>query len=378
MIKQCFKPIKKWTPRANDILLIVIIAVTVFLNILARCNSGFADWHVKYVFPIWVRVYGGFTSLFPFSVGECLIGVGIALTFLFLLSLIFLFIKPIRKLVRKYIRLYLNILVIVAFIMTENCFLLYQSSTFAEKYGVSNDCITAENLILMRNHIVHRVNEMSLKFDRDANGNIIYEGDYVKQAKTELKRLSKEYSQLDGFYVTPKWIYHSGFLSQQYILGYYFPFSMEANLNSYQYPPNIPTTMCHELAHTLGFILEDEANYIGFLACVDSDDEFFEYAAYLSVLYYVESAYQRIITGNEKQYETDEEISQLVWEDDIFLTEEAWEKVYEKSWFSTKMVDEATDVFLNMNLKANGVSDGTLSYSRVVQLLLTYYDGVLY
>ena len=44
--------------------------------------------------------------------------------------------------------------------------------------------------------------------------------------------------------------------------------------------------MCHELL-TSGYIYEDEANFIAFLACVESDDSTFQYAGYLSVLNYV-------------------------------------------------------------------------------------------
>ena len=45
--------------------------------------------------------------------------------------------------------------------------------------------------------------------------------------------------------------------------------------------------MCHELAHIRGYIYEDEANFIAFLACVESDDVAFQYSGYLSVLNYV-------------------------------------------------------------------------------------------
>ena len=45
---------------------------------------------------------------------------------------------------------------------------------------------------------------------------------------------------------------------------------------------------------------------------------------------------------------------------------------------STETVKQAADTFLNTTLTLNGVADGTVSYSRVVKLLLQYYDGILY
>ena len=42
----------------------------------------------------------------------------------------------------------------------------------------------------------------------------------------------------------------------------------------------------------------------------------------------------------------------------------------------TEIVDEISDVFIDTNLKVNGVTDGAVSYSRVVRLLLQYYRAV--
>ena len=64
--------------------------------------------------------------------------------------------------------------------------------------------------------------------------------------------------------------------------------------------------------------------------------------------------------------------------DKIFLTKEAWQQVEERAVLDTETVSQAADSFLNTTLTLNGVSDGTVSYSRVVDLLLQYYDGILY
>lgn len=44
----------------------------------------------------------------------------------------------------------------------------------------------------------------------------------------------------------------------------------------------------------------------------------------------------------------------------------------------TAAVKKASNQFTEATLKLNGVEDGMKSYSRVVQLLLKYYDGILY
>ena len=193
-----------------------------------------------------------------------------------------------------------------------------------------------------------------------------------------MKRLGREVPQLSGFYPRPKGLFHSAFFSQQYIMGYYFPFSMEANYNRQMYVANVPATLCHELSHLKGVILEDEANFLGYLACVSSEDAFFQYSGYLSVMGYLDRDFKRACGQDEALYSSHVTIGELAASDKRFLTPEAWQQVEESSFLETNTVRKATDQFLNTTLTLNGVEDGTVSYSRVVALLLQYYDGILY
>ena len=55
---------------------------------------------------------------------------------------------------------------------------------------------------------------------------------------------------------------------------------------------------------------------------------------------------------------------------------ETWEKVEEKAVLKTEVVDKVSDKLSETSMVLNGVEDGVLSYTRVVSLLLHYYDGV--
>ena len=77
-------------------------------------------------------------------------------------------------------------------------------------------------------------------------------------------------------------------------------------------------------------------------------------------------------------YAAHPQIDEQVAADKKFLTKESWEQVERKAVLKTETVKRAADAFLDTNLTLNGVSDGTVSYSRVVRLLLRYYDGKLY
>ena len=134
---------------------------------------------------------------------------------------------------------------------------------------------------------------------------------------------------------------------------------------------NKPFTMCHELAHTKSYIFEDEANFLAYLACTGSDDIVFEYSGYLGVLNYVNNAFYENVSKEE--YKSHVAISEQVWDDNIFLTEESWKKVEDNAVIETETVKKAADTFVDTTLKVNGVGDGKASYNRVVELMLLEY-----
>lgn len=387
-----------------------IAAVIVLLNVLAWNSTAFCDWYIANIFPLWVNTYGRLTGLFPFSVGECLIVAGLALVAVAVLTLLLWgaieivgvisrakckFLLGLRCFAKGYYRFFAWTLLAVCLVMTLNCFILYHASTFSERYfgGDGSDDektteYTLEELMSVYNMVTQQCLELSQVIDRDADGRAVYSGsigidgkqlDMADKARELMGRLGETYDQLDGYYPRPKALMSSDFMCQQYMCGYYFPFSMEANYNDVMYILNIPATMCHELAHLRGFIYEDEANFISYLACVESDDAFFQYAGYLSVLTYLYNDLYKARQANPEAYAQAAEIvhpipvTEQVWEDSTFVTDEEWERINGKALIDTEIVDQAADVFIDTNLKANGISDGSVSYSRVVRLLLLYY-----
>lgn len=367
--------------------LIAVLSATVIVNLIAWNSTAFCDFYVDHIFPIWVNTYGRLTGVWSFSVGEIMIAMGIILlaaaVLLGIVALLFLLLvrdgglsSKMKKICRVFYSVFARIGVAVFVIMTLNCFILYHCSTFGEKYlsGVTED-YTLDELILLRDHVVSKCNELSKQVERDADGNVIYHGDMGQTAIEAMQNLGEEYEQLSGYYPKPKEIGASEFLSQQKMQGYYFPFSMEANYNSVMHIMNKPSTMCHELAHLKGFIYEDEANLIGYLACINSDDITFQYSGYLSVLNYIDNDFYQSIQKNREIYNAHTKISALVKQDNVFLTQEAWKRVEKKTVVKTETVAKAADAFVETTLVLNGIEDGKLSYCRVVGLLLQYYEG---
>ena len=149
---------------------------------------------------------------------------------------------------------------------------------------------------------------------------------------------------------------------------------MEANYNQVMYIMNLPAAMCHELSHLRGYIFEDEANFISYLACIQSEDPVFRYSGYLSVLNYLDNDFYDAVGRDAERYFAQPHVLAQVREDNMFLTREEWERINKAAVIDTETVDEVSDVLMDVTLKANGVQDGIISYDRVVELLLLYYD----
>ena len=352
---------------------LMIFIFTVVLNALSWVVPGFSDIYALRVFPIITGSFGRLTSIFPFSVGEIMIIAG-------LLWIAFFIISMFTKIRRVIFIATLRILVIIFLVMTLNCFINYHTTPISAGGDPGRE-YTIEELSAYRDEVVNKCNELSLLVKRDENNEVIFadgtgdDRDEVIESKAReaVSELSSRYERLSGFYVTPKPLFFSGFVSQQHMQGYYFPFSMEANYNDVMHVLNKPFTMCHELAHTKSYIFEDEANFIGYLSCVSSEDIAFNYSGYLGILNYVNNAFYENVSKDE--YLSHVAISDQVKEDNVFLTKESWDKVEDNALFDTKTVKNAAETFVDTTLKVNGVGDGKASYNRVVELLLDEYYG---
>lgn len=401
--------IKNWKTQTK--IYFIIVGIVGLLNVIAWSSEAFCDWYIRYVFPIWVNTYGRFTGLFPFSVGEWLIVVGV---FLVIVAVLLMIVSAFRWIIKRCRARHVNkqdecsraphvdkqsarlsdtrgrgcfdkfccgfytffawVLLAVLVLMTLNCTILYHATPFSEKYfATEKSTYTLQDLTALRNMLVEKCNELSGQMQRTEDGEIIYEGSMGKMAISDMQVLGETYDALQGFYPIPKPLYFSDFVSQQYMLGYYFPFSMEANYNKVAYVTNLPATMCHELAHLKGYIQEDEANFIGFLACISSDDPVFQYSGYLSVLNYVNNDFFEAIGEDYERYQEEVPIDRQVYEDVVFVRKEDWDRIEKEAVVDTEVVDAVSTGFVETSLKLNGVDDGMVAYSRVVGLLLQWY-----
>jgi hypothetical protein len=161
----------------------------------------------------------------------------------------------------------------------------------------------------------------------------------------------------------PKPVLSSALMSYAGITGIYFPITAEANVNTDITDAEIPFTICHELAHQLGYAREDEANFIAWIACVNSPYEDYRYSGALMALTNTLNAlYER----DRAAWDRIRGACSPAVNADLNATGRYWQR-YEGP------VSEISETINDTFLRTNGQTDGVQSYGRMVDLIIAYY-----
>jgi len=145
--------------------------------------------------------------------------------------------------------------------------------------------------------------------------------------------------------------------------GYYNPFTGEAQINALMPVYLRPFVACHEMAHQNGFGAENEANFIGFIAGINSNNKLLKYSSY---------------------YLATQEFLTAIWATDSMafkslksrispnvLTDLKSENEYWKSYRGA--TSKLSSIFYDNYLKANNQPDGLRTYNKMIRLSMAYY-----
>ncbi|WP_326911131.1 DUF3810 domain-containing protein [Sedimentibacter sp. MB31-C6] len=350
------------------ILFLILIPISLLLTQIAKYNQMFAEYYATKVYSIFSKVIGYTSSLVSISLTEIII---VILVISMISYLIITIIKTIIDKSAKYFKMFfLNIIVLTAciyFLFVLFCGINYYRYEFTAYSGLEIKPSTREELIDLCEVLKNQANDLRTmletnEFDvADVFDNTYYETSI--RAQSSFSNISNTYEILKGNYPAPKPVMLSRAMSYINITGMFFPFTFESNINVDIPPYQIPSTMCHELVHLRGFMREDEANFISYLACINSGYEDFAYSGTMlalnhsmNVLYEEDyNAYIKIYSSLSDDVKKDLSYSNLYWKQ-----------------FDTK-VAEISNKVNDSYLKANNQQDGVKSYGRMVDLLLAYY-----
>ena len=351
--------------------LLLGLPIGLLLTFLARFGSWAEDIYAKGVHAFFENTVGRLVSLLPFSVTEWLIVAAVlgAVTYL-----VFVIIWLCRnKSAWKHIlyRTFINVLCAVSlsyFLFVITMGLAYYRKPATEYMDLSVRQYSVEELKEVTLWLAKSANTEREKLSEDENGVSVLSSDFWEtsaEAQRSFNKISEKYPKIGQVSARNKPMVFSKVMSSTMTLGVYFPYTFESNINIDATPYTIPATMCHELSHVKGFMREDEANFIGFLACMLSERADFRYSGYMSAFVY---ALNRL--ANE-DYAAATEVAKTV-SAAVIRDDNAENKYWDQ--YEDTVISETTGQIYNEYLQSNNQSDGLKSYGKMLDLIIAWYQ----
>jgi len=346
--------------------LTISLPIQVVLVQLAAKNPAFIEqYYSKGIYPpiaAFLRIIFGWL---PFSIGDLLIA-----------FLLFIFIRFIYRLLKTRFKKFLPKIIHFTAILSliYFCFYLfwglnYYRQPLAENLQYQQKKYTTAELKKVTKTVITKLNYYQFKITK--NDTIKVKNSYSQKemyamAISGYAHLEKDFPQLKYQYKSIKSSLMS--LLQTYIGtgGYLNPLTGEAQVNDRIPKTGYPTTVCHEMAHQIGFAAENEANFVSFLAANYNNDVYFKYASYRMAFGYCISELrkrdrklsQELSSTLNKGVRKDFNESYQFWQG----YKNPFEPLVKKGY--------------NAYLKANKQDKGIASYSYVVDLFITYFESL--
>lgn len=316
-----------------------------------------SEWYALHIYPLLYKGLSRFSSLFPFSVGDCFIYGSILGLLIYLIYAIVKrkgFWRRVGRIVEYLAWVY------VWFYLAWG--LNYFRHDFYSRARISPAAFSVIEFQDFLNEYTQGLNEAWLPVDK-------IDPDMVSlEVKDKFKTIPARNGLAEPTdYLRVKPMLSSTLMSKVGVKGYMGPFFAEFNMNRNLPPSMYPFTYTHEMAHVLGITNEAEANFYGFQICSTSDIPEIRYSAYQALFPYVWSNARRLLPSRDF-----EEWKARLNPD--FIASYNENIAYLQSLYDPR-IGEFQDWLYNLFLKGNRISSGTANYSEVIALLMAVREG---
>ena len=358
--------VSKWI---STITLIIMALITWILTKFASSNPVIVEkLYSSTLYPYIGKGIGFISNIFPFSLGEIFLMMLVALVIISVVLIILkprIFINNINRVFHWVVRFLAISYILFYFLWGFN----YYRMDYMDLTNMNYESGTIEDLKELSIEIINNLNNIRVNLFEDADGVFFIEDNFQDlsiQAQRGFDDFMVGTLNLDGNYGRAKPILLSRRLSYTGIMGIYFPFTSEANINTDIPHHDLLSTISHEMAHQHGFAKEEEANFIAYKASINNPDERFKYSGYYLAMKHLMN----------EVYMEDPEVYHYLFtiisdgvKRDMNSGRDYWKSKEGK-------VEEVTTTMNDNYLKANNQEQGIRSYNEVVRLLLSEYKSM--
>ena len=365
--KRTFRERIKGIPIISRVFFCIFFAALI-IHAVSFASTGFADFFNENVSSFFRLVLSKLTGWIPFSIAETAV---IALPFALITVFVYFFAVALKN--DRAGRFVISFFSLVT--MFYSTFVLtfgtgYQNSPLDVKLGVDRELVSAEELYDTALKVNRELKEVVGEISYPSGGGssvMPYDFDEMNSKLNDAyASLSEKYGFIPSLRSNLKYIALSGPMTYTHISGVFCYYTGEANINVNFPDYTVAFTAAHEMAHQRGIAPEDEANFVAFLACIESDDPYIRYSGYQNMLEYLISA---LYSADRNLY------SELYAEVDNGSRVEmrAYNAFFEP--YRESVASNVSSAINDTYLKALGESEGEKSYGLVVDLAVAYYSG---
>ncbi len=358
--------------RYKRIWLLLLAPLGLLLTLAARVDGRWVEAvYARKIYPIFANALGWLFSLVPFSVLEILIPLaGAGLLFYIVWTVVKAVKDPARK--NRLWRMGLNLLggasvVYFGFVLLMG--LNYYRAPITDYLQLSVQKSTKEELYDLCELLVHDCNFYRRQLQEGEDGVALLQDESfyatADRARKAYAALEEELPILAAADIRNKPLLSSKLFSMVLTTGIYIPFESGVNVDMPAHA--LPSTMCHELTHFRGFMREEEANFLGYLACLRSEQADFRYSGSLMAFTYAFNA----LYGEDQDLAR--KIAQLCEEGmmrDLQAEDDYWNQ------YRHTVISEGSQQIYDQYLQFNDQESGIKSYGEMIDLLLAYYRNL--
>ena len=344
-----------------------LAALCAILYICFICFPEFSDIFNRYVSPFVRGFLATLTGWIPFSLAEFLL---LMVPFIVIAIVVF-GLKRYSSSWRDVLIFSLTILSVAAYVFstfTLGFVPAYRGSRLDKKLGLDKQPVSADELRDTTYAVLEELTaiESEIGFKSDGFSVMPYSYEELNDKLMDAYDVACEkYDFIPKLHSRVKRVMLSEPMTYTHISGVYTFFTGEANINTNFPDYTLPYTAAHELAHQRGIAREDEANFVAFLVCKESDDVYIRYSAYLNMYEYLRNA---LYAANPDYY------TETYYNVPANCRKEmtAYSKFFDK--YRENVIEEVSETVNDTFLTING-TEGTRSYGMVVDLAVAYYKA---
>lgn len=349
--------------KVNKILTILLAAQWAFIKILGQYPSFVEVYYSNGIYLYISKVLRFILGWIPFSVGDLLY----ILLGYYIIKNCYLVVKKRRIHLKNTFFKIGAALSVIYFLFHLNWGINYLRQPLALQLNLEKTTYNSGDLKLFTEKLIEKTNQIHRSIVKNDTALI-----NNTMTKAQIKVISRgAYDQLGLsspiFKYENKSVKHSLIslpLTYMGFAGYLNPITNEAQVNALIPKSSYPATLCHEIAHQLGYASESEANFVGYLAAVHAEDMHFNYSGYLMALRY---CLYEISKHSQQDFKTLKSTINPGILRDMKRSSEFW-KSYQ-NW-----TEKYFELFYDSYLKANKQKEGMKSYNKMVGLIINYYQ----